>query len=73
MMVRPVLVRPLQNYRIYLEFSDGAKEKWICRTLWVEVFFKFGTITVFSGESTSVLNDRLNGMITSNFALIRFI
>jgi hypothetical protein len=25
MMIRPVLVRPLQNYRIYLEFSDGTK------------------------------------------------
>jgi len=25
MMVRPVLVRALPNYRIYLEFSDGAK------------------------------------------------
>lgn len=25
MMVRPVLVRPLPNYRIYLEFSDGAE------------------------------------------------
>ena len=24
-MVRPVLVRPLPNYHIYLEFSDGAK------------------------------------------------
>jgi len=24
-MVRPMLVRPLPNYRIYLEFSDGAK------------------------------------------------
>ena len=25
MMVRPVLVRSLPNYRIYLEFSDGIK------------------------------------------------
>ena len=25
MMIRPVLVRPLPNYRIYLEFSDGTK------------------------------------------------
>jgi hypothetical protein len=25
MMVRPVLVRPLPNYRVYLEFSDGVK------------------------------------------------
>ena len=25
MMVRPVLVRSLPNYRIYLEFSDGTK------------------------------------------------
>ncbi|MDQ5846053.1 MAG: DUF2442 domain-containing protein [Acidobacteriota bacterium] len=25
MIVRPVLVRPLPNYRIYLEFSDGTK------------------------------------------------
>jgi hypothetical protein len=25
MMIRPVLVRPLPNYRIYLEFSDGSK------------------------------------------------
>jgi len=25
MMVRPVLVRSLPNYRIYLEFSDGVK------------------------------------------------
>lgn len=24
-MVRPILVRALPNYRIYLEFSDGAK------------------------------------------------
>lgn len=24
-MVRPVIVSPLPNYRIYLEFSDGAK------------------------------------------------
>jgi hypothetical protein len=25
MMVQPIFVRPLPNYRIYLEFSDGAK------------------------------------------------
>lgn len=25
MMIRPVLVRPLPNHRIYLEFSDGVK------------------------------------------------
>ncbi len=25
MMVRPVLVRALPNYRLYLEFSDGVK------------------------------------------------
>jgi hypothetical protein len=25
MMVKPLLVRALPNYRIYLEFSDGAK------------------------------------------------
>ncbi len=25
MMVQPVLVRPLQDYRLYLEFSDGTK------------------------------------------------
>ena len=24
-MIHPVLVRPLPNYRLYLEFSDGAK------------------------------------------------
>lgn len=24
-MIRPILVRPLPNYRVYLEFSDGAK------------------------------------------------
>ena len=24
-MIRPVSVRPLPNYRIYLEFSDGSK------------------------------------------------
>ena len=25
MLIRPTLVRPLPNYRIYLEFSDGVK------------------------------------------------
>ena len=24
-MIRPILVRPLPNYRVYLEFSDGSK------------------------------------------------
>jgi hypothetical protein len=24
-MIRPILVRPLPNYSLYLEFSDGAK------------------------------------------------
>ena len=24
-MIRPLIVRPLPNYRVYLEFSDGAK------------------------------------------------
>ena len=73
MMIGPVLVRPLPNYRIYLEFSDGVKGEVDLSYLVGKGVFQAWNDYNFSSRFISVPIVRLGGMMKSSFVLIRSI